>query len=126
LIDDPEHGYSVAIPSTAPSGRAVSIQTGVRRGVHVRHAETEDQHEIYFEVTTHPARRDHAELAAEQLAFLRDHSPDGDATALTAARIGRFDGTTFDFAGPLQGRFKRRRFLFVDTGARRTRPCSMV
>jgi hypothetical protein len=118
VIDDREHGYCVAIPSTGPSGRAVSIQTGVRRGAHVRHAETEDQHEIYFEVTAYPTQIDHRELAAEQQAFLRDHSSDGDVTAPRAGHVGRLDGTMFEFAGTLQGRFKRRRFLFVDAGAR--------
>ena len=117
-IDDRERGYSVTIPSTTPAGRAVSIQTGTQRGAHVMHAESDDQHELYFEVTTYPERRDHADLAAEQLAFLRDRSPDRRTTAPAPQRVGRFDGTTFDFAGTLQGRFKERRFLFVDANGR--------
>jgi hypothetical protein len=117
-IDDLEHGYSVAIPSAAPSGNAVTMQTGVRRGAHIRHAETADQHEIYFEVTAYPARLDHTELVAEQTAFLHRNSPDGAVGSAVEGRVGRFDGTTFDYAGMLQGRFKQRRFLFVDAGAR--------
>ena len=117
-IDDRDHGYSVTFPKLTPSGQAVSVQTGVRRGAHVMHAETHDQHELYFEVTTYPSRRNHAELVADQLAFLRDRAPDGRTTPPAAGRVGRFNGTTFDFAGTLQGRFKERRFLFVDVDGR--------
>jgi len=117
-IDDPEQGYSLTLPDATPLGEIVSIQTGVRRGAHVMHAETADQHELYFEVTTYPDRRDHEELAAEQIAFLRDRAADGRATAPVSGRAGRFTGTTFDFAGTLKDRFKERRFLFVDSGDR--------
>ena len=117
-IDDRERGYCVTLPKTTPLGQTVSIQTGVRKGAYVMHAETSDQHELYFEVTAYPNRRDHAKLAAEQLAFLRDRAPAGRTTVPTAGSVGRLNGLTFDFSGVLQGRFKERRFLFVDTQAR--------
>jgi hypothetical protein len=39
-------------------------------------------------------------------------------TPLVQDVVGPFHGTTFEFEGQLQGRFKRRRFVFVD-GPRR-------
>ena len=113
-ISDPDHGYEVAIPRTTIAGEAVSIQSGERNGIHILHAESPDLCEVYFEVTAYPEIRDHAMLAAEQRGFLTKNSSDG---SVTDPIIGDFQSrvaTSFEFRGTLQGRWKERRFLFVD------------
>jgi hypothetical protein len=117
-IVDTEHGYSVSIPAATPRGQAVSIQTGERGGVHLMHAESPDLSELYFEVAAYPDVRDHAVLADGQRRFLTDQSADVEVTGTDKRVIGRFAGTGFDVRGTLQGRWKERRFLFVDGPSR--------
>ena len=114
ILRDTANGYSVSLPDTTPSGRVVDIQTGMRRRAHIMHAESADQSELYFEVTSYPGVLDHAELAREQRAFLTDQAQHVRMTPLVRDRVGPLDGDTFEFAGHLQGRSKERRFVFVD------------
>ena len=111
--------YAVALPETTPTGQTVTVQQGKRGNAHILHAESPDQSELYFEVTTHASRTDHKELVATQQQFLRGNAPDAELTPTTTTTIGTRTATTFDFKGTLQGRLKARRFLFVD-GARYT------
>jgi hypothetical protein len=116
---DPDHRYAVAIPATTPGGQPVTVQRGKRGNVHVLHAESPDQSELYFEVTTYRARADHGELIATQQQFLRGNAADAELTKTATTSVGARTATTFDFKGTLQERLKARRFLFVD-GARHT------
>ncbi len=114
-----EFAYAVSIPVTTPQGQAVTIQSGERSGVHIMHAESPDQSELYFEVTAYPGILTHNTLVKEQQDFLREHSGDGNLTEITRETLANHEGTTFDFRGTLQGRWKERRFLFLD-GPHRT------
>jgi len=116
---DAERRYAVAIPETTPRGAPVSVQRGKRGNAHVLHAESPDQSELYFEVTTYPARTEHAELVATQQQFLRGNAPDAELGAVGTTTLGARTATSFDFKGTLQDRLKERRFLFVD-GAEHT------
>ena len=118
-IDDSGNGYVLTLPRQTPRGQPVDVQRGVRRGAHVMHAESPDQHELYVEVTSYPGTLDHAELVRSQHAFLTEQSSQGRIGTVGRGRVEPYDATTFDFEGPLQGRWKVRRFLFVD-GAHRT------
>jgi hypothetical protein len=111
-------GYSLWLPESTPSGQPVSVETRVRDGVHVMHAASPDQSELYFEVCSYTGRLDHPKLAAEQREFLRIQSHDGRTTAVAEAAVGELSGTTFDFRGTLQGRWKERRFFYVDGNSR--------
>ncbi|MDQ3397679.1 MAG: hypothetical protein M3511_07900 [Deinococcota bacterium] len=113
-IADDRHQYSVAMPQETPLGQPVTVQSSERGDVHLMHAESPDQSELYFEVTTYAEIVDHARLASEQRSFLGENAPDGELTAIAPAAIGRHSGTVFDFQGTLQGCWKVRRFLFVD------------
>ena len=63
----PEHGgYTVVIPDRTPHGQTVIVQRGDRGGVHVLHAESPDQSELYFEVTTYGERSEHRPLIVSQ------------------------------------------------------------
>ena len=116
---DSDHRYAVAIPETTPGGQAVTVQRGKRGTAHVMHAESPDQSELYFEVTTYRTRTQHSELVTTQQQFLRGNAPDAELTKTATTTVGARDATTFDFKGTLQERLKARRFLFVD-GARHT------
>ena len=118
IVDD-RYGYVVWIPETTPRGQAVTIQSGERNGAHIMHAESPDQSELYFEITAYERILDQGELARGQQDFLRANSGDGNVTPISAGVVAGFAGTTFDFAGSLAGRWKERRFLFVD-GEHRT------
>lgn len=82
------------------------------------HAESPDQSELYFEVTAHPSIIEHEVLARQQQEFLVENSADGTMTEITQGTVGNYLGTTFDFRGTLQGKWKERRFLFVDGSSR--------
>lgn len=114
----PDHGYEVWIPESTPNGQSVTVETRENAGVHIMHAESPDQSELYFEVTAYPSMREQYQLAGEQQEFLREHSADGSLTDITQGTVGNFSGTTFDFRGTLQGKWKERRFLFVDSATR--------
>ena len=114
---DAEHRYAVAIPETTPNGQPITVDRRPRGNAHVLHAESPDQSELYFEVTTYPALADHAELVKTQQQFLRGSAPDAELTAVGTTTVGERTATTFDFKGTLQHRLKERRFLFVDGAA---------
>ena len=116
---DAEHRFAVAIPDTTPRGQTVSAERGSRGNAFVLHAESPDQSELYFEVTTYPVRSDHRELIATQQQFLRGNAPDAELGAIVTTTLAARPATAFDFKGTLQGRLKARRFLFVD-GAHHT------
>jgi hypothetical protein len=107
-------GYEVHIPSTTPGGQIVTICCGERDGTHIMHAESPDQSELYLEVTAYPDVRDHDRIAEGQQRFLIDHSADGKMSQVSVKRIDGHSGTWFDFRGTLQGRWKERRFLFIN------------
>jgi hypothetical protein len=111
--------YAVWIPDTTPSGQRVAVRSGERSGAHIMHAESPDLSELYFEVTAYAGIRDHDDLARGQQAFLEQASADGTLSPISYGTVGKFFGVTFDFAGTLQGRWKERRFLFLD-GRNRT------
>lgn len=113
-----DFGYAVWIPESTPNGQKVTIQTREHAGIHIMHAESPDQSELYFEVAAYPTILDHEALAQQQQDFLRQHSDDGTLTAIAPGTVSHLAGTTFDFRGTLQGRWKERRFLFIDGPAR--------
>jgi hypothetical protein len=57
-------------------------------------------------------------LIATQQEFLRKNALDVSIAATTTTIVAGRRATTFDFEGLLQGRLKRRRFLFVDVATR--------
>jgi hypothetical protein len=118
-MKDVAYGYAVTIPEVAPTGEVVTVQRGERRGNHVMHAETPDQSELYFEVTAYPQHVDHTELIAQQHTFLLMYAKNPLISATAATVLDGRSATTFDFDGVLQGKLKRRRFVFVN-GATRT------
>ena len=107
-------GYAVDVPATTPSGEAVNVQEAERGGMHMVQAETEDQSEFYFEVLSCEGLRDHAALAAEQRRFIIEHAASGEPTEAAPGQFGQLAGTTFRFEGQLQGKLKKRIFLFTD------------
>ena len=111
--------YSVWIPVETPSGQKVAIQSGERDGRHMMHAETPDQSEFYLEVLAYEGRLNHSSLAEDQRQFLAEHSGDGTTSEPVIESIFDLSGTTFQFEGTLQGKWKVRKFLFVD-GPNRT------
>lgn len=113
-IVDQTRGYSVSIPGTTPTGQVVTLETREENGLHIRHAESPDQSELYFEVAAYPEILDHEPLIARQQRFLREASPEGEITAAGRGALAGYPGTTFEFRGLLQGRWKERCFFFVD------------
>ena len=111
-------GYAVWIPESTPNDQKVTIETRENAGVHIMHAESPDQSELYFEVAAYPSIMDHDTLARGQQEFLREHSKDGAITEIIQGTVGNRSGTTFDFRGTLQGKWKERRFLFVNSPKR--------
>lgn len=117
-IVDASLGYAVYIPEVTPSGQIVTIHKSEKAGAHKMHAESPDQSELYFEVTAHPFLVGHDALVEQQQGFLLNYSIDGTVSEIAYKTVGRYVGTTFDFCGTLQGKWKERRFLFVDSSAR--------
>ena len=111
-------GYAVWIPESTPNDQKVTIETRENAGVHTMHAESPDQSELYFEVTVYPSIIDHDTLARQQQKFLEEHSKGGTMTEIIQGTVGSHSGTTFDFRGTLQEKWKERRFLFVNSPKR--------
>ena len=111
--------YAVWIPESTPNHQKVTIECREKDGVHLMHAESPDQSELYFEVTAHPAIISHDMLARQQQEFLRENSSDGTMSEIVHGAVSNHSGTTFDFRGTLHGKWKERRFLFVN-GTKRT------
>jgi hypothetical protein len=117
--ENAEFGYRVWIPAETPGGRPVAVQSGERFGRYLMHAESPDQSELYFEVLAYEGLMEHHALVKDQQAFLRENSADAAVSEATAGTLHHLEGTTFDFRGTLQNRWRVRRFLFVD-GPNRT------
>jgi hypothetical protein len=111
--------FEVWIPRATLTGQSVKVQSGERSGRHMMHAETPDQSEFYFEVLAYEGHLDHTTLATDQKQFLADNSSDGHTSEPSRETMHHLEGTTFEFRGTLQDRWKERKFLFVD-GPNRT------
>jgi hypothetical protein len=110
--------YSIRIPEVAPSGQPVEILKFEREGIRRVHARSPDESEVYFEVTSYPMRVDHDEAAAEQRSFLAMRCADATMTSTSKTLLRSAPATEFRFEGTLQGRYKVRRFAFVDSRTR--------
>jgi hypothetical protein len=108
--------WTVTLPDMTPNGQTVAILRDKRSDATLMHAESPDQSELYFEVSCYHDQRDHAAAIAAQQAFLAQHAKEQRIGATAATTVTGRDATTFDFEGWLQGRWKVRRFLFVDAG----------
>ena len=64
LISDPEHNYSLQIPSVTPSGQAVEVDKDERAGMRRVHAHSPDLSELYFEIVSYPGLIDHDQAIA--------------------------------------------------------------
>jgi len=111
-------GYAVWIPESTPNDQKVTIERRENAGMHIMHAESPDQSELYFEVTAYPSIVEHKLLVEQQQEFLRANSNDGSMTEIIQGVVGNHAGTTFDFRGTLQGKWKERRFLFANSSNR--------
>ena len=118
-VVDKKRGYALWLPTKTPGGQEVSLLMREQDGIHIRHVESSDQSELYFEVAAYPEILDHEPLIARQQRFLREAGPEGQITAAGRGTVAGYSGTTFAFRGLLQGQWKERRFFFID-GPRRT------
>lgn len=117
-VIQPEYSYIVWIPEETLSGQTVSIELTEPDGGHKMHAETVDQSEVYFEVTAFAGIRKRAPMVGMMQKFLEQESPEGNQTQPVNGQVGHLTGTTFDFSGHLQGKWKERRFLWLDHAGR--------
>jgi hypothetical protein len=108
--------WVVVLPETTPSGQSVAIMRDERSDSMLMHAESPDQSELYFEVLCYRNLRDHGAAITAQHAFLAEHAKDHRFGKTTSTTVNGRAATTFDFEGWLQGRWKVRRFLFIDAG----------
>jgi hypothetical protein len=108
--------WDIAIPTTTPNGQSVAIMRDERSDSMLMHAESPDQSELYFEILCYRNLRDHGAAITAQQAFLAEHSKDLRIGATMSTTVNDLAATTFDFEGWLQGRWKVRRFLFIDAG----------
>jgi hypothetical protein len=118
MISDPEHNWSTRVPDVTPSGQAVEILKGQREGMHRVHAHSPDECELYIEIVSYPTTIDHDVAVAEQKAFLSTRSSDSGIGETKRSEFHGFGATEFHFEGTLQGRWKVRRFVFVDSPIR--------
>ena len=114
-----EFGYILWVPTETPDGQTVTVQAGERDGRRMMHAETADQSTFYFEILAYDALLDHDELVSGQKGFLAENSEDGTTTEPIKEMLYHLKGTSFEFRGTLQNRWKERKFFIVD-GASRT------
>jgi len=118
VITDSEHNYSLRIPTTTPSGQPVEILKDQRTAAHRIHAQSPDASELYFEIVSAPGLINHEEAVAQQKAFLSSQSSDAAITATKQSVVRSFGATEFDFEGTLEGRWKVRHFIFLDSAIR--------
>lgn len=118
-IENKTFGYAITLPQQTPEGLSVELTITEQKEQHKLHAETSDQHTVYVEVTAYPDLLDHEDLVEAQQMFLTGASPSGWMSGERRAEICGLFGTTFEFRGQLDGRWKERCFLFVD-GTTRT------
>jgi hypothetical protein len=108
--------WRIPLPEVTPGAQPVTITRDRREDSALMHAESPDQSELYFEILCYQNLRDHGEAITAQHVFLAKHAKDQRIGAMTATTVKGLSATTFDFEGWLQGRWKVRRFLFVDAG----------
>jgi hypothetical protein len=108
--------WRIPLPETTPNGQSVAIMRDERTDSMLMHAESPDQSELYFEVLCYRDLREHGAAITAQQAFLGEHAKDLRIGATTSSTVNGLAATTFDFEGWLQGRWKVRRFLFIDAG----------
>lgn len=108
--------WQVLLPETTPTGQTIAIMRDKRSDSSLMHAESPDQSELYFEVLCYTTSRDHSALVAAQQTFLAEHAKDHRIGTATRTIVNGLAATTFDFEGWLQGRWKVRRFFFIDAG----------
>jgi hypothetical protein len=118
VISDVEHNYSVRIPQTTPGGQPVEIVRSQQEGMHGMHAHSPDASEVYFEVVSYPGWIDREEAVAGQRDSLASRSPDAALTPTRQTVVGGFEASEFRFEGTLDGQWKVRRFIFLDTALR--------
>lgn len=117
--ENTEFEYRVWVPTAAPNGQSVSVQSGARAERYLMHAESPDQSEFYFEVLAYEGFMEHQALVEDQQTFLQKNSADGTFSEAMPGMLHHLEGTIFDFRGTLQNRWKVRKFFFVD-GPNRT------
>jgi hypothetical protein len=118
VLTDSEHNYSLRIPNTTPRGQPVEILKDQREGTHRVHAQSPDDSELYFEIVSAPGLMNHEQAVAEQQAYLSSQSSDAAITAATQSVVRSFSATEFSYQGTLGGRWKVRRFIFLDSAIR--------
>jgi hypothetical protein len=118
IITDVEHNYSVRVPHTTPTGQPVEILKSQHEGMHGMHAQSPDDSEVYFEIVSYPGLLNHEEAVEGQKASLASRAPDAALMATKQSTGGASDATEFRFEGTLGGRWKVRRFLFLDSALR--------
>lgn len=117
-LSDSERRFVFHAPEPTPTGQPVQILRDEGDGTHRVHVLSPDESELYFEVVAYSQRIAHPEAVAQQQRFLAEHSPDGAYAPAQARTVKSLPATEFGFQGTLNGRWKVRRFLFVDTAAR--------
>jgi hypothetical protein len=118
VVADPEHGFSIRIPSRTPSDQSVTIDRAEREGVGRLHAHTPDGTELYVEVVAYPGLIDRREAAVEQRRYLSERDPECRLSRVRAIKIGSLVGLGFLFTGTLGDQLRARRFSLVDTADR--------
>src|SRR5262245_4486752 len=98
--------WHVALPDVTPNGQPVAVMRDVRTDGALMHAESPDQSELYFEITSYADQRDHDAAIASQHAFLAKHAKDHRIGAASPTTVKGLTASTFDFEGWLQGRWK--------------------
>ena len=118
---DPEHGFAIDVPATAPSGAAVAVDHETTGAAHRLHAATPDATEVYVEVVSYAGLIDHVVAREDQRRGLAERDPAGTAVAAAdGSLLGRVT-TRLDFEGVLGGQPRRRRFVWLDLGPRTLR-----
>jgi hypothetical protein len=118
IIVDVEHNYSLRVPNTTPTGQPVEILKREHEGMHAVHALSPDESEVYFEIVSFSVLISHEEAVAGQRASLASRSPAAAITAMQRSVVRTWRASEFRFEGALGGRWKVRRFLFLDSAMR--------
>jgi hypothetical protein len=110
---DRDHHFSLRYPEEI-SGEPVTTRHTEENGLHRVHLQSLDQSELYFEVVSYDQTVDHQQGIQKQRNDLSERSPDGTFTAEVEQDVGSIMANGFDFEGFLEGRWKVRRFLYLD------------
>ena len=113
---DEEHHFSFRFPEFSSAGQAVTVEKAQKDGTHRIHVFTEaDMQEVYFEVRSYASKLDHDVDIEQMNTSLVERSPEGEISPPAPLTFQSLKGTEFRFAGQLQGFYKVRRFMYVDT-----------